>query len=300
MTNGTLTFNPGDTQQTILVPIVTDSDDETDETFSVTLSNAGNAFILDGAAVGAIIDDDGLPSLSINDATVDEDSFFSGGTAIFEVTLSPAAASVVTVDYATGDGTAVAGSDYTTQNGVLTFNPGETSKQISVPILQDDYDEGSAETFTVQLSNANNANLVDGAGQGTITDNDTARLAQNVGPSVLEGDSGTTTATFTVTLSTPAAFVVTVDYAISDGYGSTGANYGSDYTGAISGTLTFQPGETEQTYSVEIIGDTIREEDERYGSTISNANVPITTSGSNAFILNDDNYRVYVPLVIRP
>ena len=300
VTNGTLTFNPGDTQQTILVPIVTDSDDEPNETFSVTLSNAGNAFILDGAAAGAIIDDDGLPSLSINDATVDEDSFFSGGTAVFEVTLSPAAASVVTVNYATVDGTAVAGSDYTTQNGALTFNPGETGKQITVPILQDDYDEGSAETFTVQLSNANNANLIDDAGQGTITDNDTARLRQNVGPSVMEGDSGTTTATFTVTLTTPAAFVVTVDYAVSDGYGSAGANYGSDYTGAISGTLTFQPGETEQTYSVEIIGDTIREEDEMYSSTISNANAPITTAGSNAFILNDDNYRVYVPLVIRP
>lgn len=299
-TSGTLTFNPGVTQQTILVPIVTDSSDEMDETFSVTLSNASNAAILDGAATGTIIDDDGLASLSINDVTVGEGSLFSAETAVFEVTLSPAAASVVTVNYATVAGTAVAGSDYTAQNGTLTFNPGETSQQIAVPILHDEDDEGSEEIFTVQLSNANNANLIDSTGQGTITDNDTARLAQNVGPSVMEGDSGTTTATFTVTLSTPAAFVVTVDYAINDGYGSTGANYGSDYSGTTSGTLTFQPGETEQTYSIEIIGDTIREEDERYGSTISHANVPITTAGSNAFILNDDNYRVYIPLIIRP
>lgn len=297
-TGGTLTFNPGVVTQTISVPIVTDSDDEPNETFLVTLSNPANAAILDGAAAGTIIDDDGLSSLSINDVTVSEGS--GANNAVFAVTLSPAASGAVTVDYATSDGTAAAGSDYTGVSGTLTFNPGETSKQITVPILHDACDEGGDETFTVQLSNENNANLTDAAGQGTITDNDTARLSQNVGPSLPEGDSGTTPAVFTVTLSTPAAFVVTVDYAISDGYGSTGANYGSDYTGIISGTLTFQPGETEKTHSVLIIGDLDYEEDERFSSRISNANVPISTSGSNAFILNDDNFRVYLPLIIRP
>ncbi len=296
-TSGTLTFNPGITEQTISVPIATDSIDETDETFTVTLSSPTNAAILDGTAVGTIVDDDGLPTLTINDVTISEGT--GTNNAVFDVTLSPAAANTVMVDYATVDGTAVAGSDYTATNGTLTFTAGETSKQITVPILHDTYDEGGDETFTVQLSNQTNANLADATGQATITDNDTATLSQNVGPSVMEGDSGTTPAVFTVSLSTPAAFVVTVDYAISDGFGDTGAKFGSDFTGTVTGTLTFQPGDTEKTYSVDVIGDLDAEGDEIFSSLISNANAPISVNGSIGHILNDDNYRVMLPVIVR-
>ncbi|GAB4272572.1 MAG: hypothetical protein Kow0080_19190 [Candidatus Promineifilaceae bacterium] len=296
-TSGTLTFNPGDTEQTINVPITTDSNDENDEIFGVLLFNPNNASILDETAVGTIIDDDGLSTLTINDVTISEGT--GTNNAVFDVTLSPAAANTVTVDYITADGTAVAGSDYTTTSGTLTFSTGETSKQITVPILHDTYDEGGDETFTVQLSNQTNANLADATGQATITDNDTATLSQNVGPSVMEGDSGTTPAVFTVSLSTPAAFVVTVDYAISDGYGDTGAKFGSDYTGTVTGTLTFQPGDTEKTYSVDVIGDLDAEGDEIFSSLISNANAPISVNGSIGHILNDDNYRVMLPVIVR-
>lgn len=294
----TLTFNPGQTSKTISVPIIGDTSDESDETFFINLSNPANAAILDGQAVGTIIDNDGLPSLTISDQTVLEGN--SGATnAIFNVTLSPAGSSIVTVNYATVNGTAVAGSDYTAVANNLTFAIGETSKQIIVPITGDNIDEGSSETFTVQLSGASNANLDDAQGSGTITDDDTARLSQTVGPQVLEGDSGTTAAVFTISLSTPAAFVVTVDYEVNSGIGASGAVAGVDFVDNPGGTLTYQPGETTQTFTVQVIGDTDSELDETFSTLISNANVPISVNGGIGHILNDDDFKVYLPSVIK-
>ncbi len=293
----TLTFNPGQTSQTISVPILGDTSDESDETFFVNLSNPANAEIQDSQAVGTIIDDDGLPALTISDEVVQEGN---SGTVnmVFDVTLSPASAGVVTVNYTTVNGTAVAGSDYTAVSDTLTFAIGETSKQITVPIIGDNVDEGSSENFTVQLSGTTNANIDDAQGSGTITDDDTARLSQNVGPEVWEGDSGMATAVFTVTLSTPAAFVVTVDYEVNSGVGDTGAVAGTDFVNT-SGTLTYQPGETTQFINVQVIGDTETELDEIFSTLISNANVPISVNGSIGHILNDDNFKVYLPSIIR-
>lgn len=291
----TLTFNPGDTSQTISVPIIGDTGDEADETFFVNLSNPSNAGILDGQAVGTIIDDDGLASLTIADQTLLEGD--AGTTnAVFAVTLSPASSSVVTVDYATVAGTAVAGEDYTAVSDSLTFAVGETSQQIIIPVIGDMVDEGSSEQFTVQLSGASNANISDGLANGTITDDDTVQIGHGLGPQVFEGDSGLTPAVFTATLSTPADFVITVDYAVSSGYGDDGAKEGTDFQ-AASGTLTFQPGETVQTYTVNIIGDTDGETDETFSSLLSNAsdNIAIVPNSSRATILNDDDYKVYLP-----
>jgi len=67
----------------------------------------------------------------------------------------------------------------------------------------------------------------------------------------------------------------------------------------ISGTLTFQPGDTLKTYTVQIIGDTDWESDEYFSSLISNANVTIVPNTSLAYILNDDNYSIYLPLLLR-
>ncbi len=294
-----LTFNPGQTTQFVTVPIIGDTSDETDETFMITLSNANNAVLLDGTAVGTIIDDDGLPTLIISDQTVLEGD--SGTTdMVFDVTLSPASADTVTVNYDTVSGSAAAGEDYTAVSDTLTFTPGQTSGQIIVPVIGDDVDEGDSEAFTVQFSAPVNANIDDGVGNGTITDDDSASLSHELGPQVLEGNSGLTPAVFTVTLSTPADFVITVDYAVSSGFGDDGAQEGSDFI-STPGTLTFQPGETVQNYTVQVIGDTIAEADEHYSSLISNANVPISVSSSNAMILNDDafDYMVYLPLIVK-
>lgn len=300
-TSGTLTFTPGQTVRTIAVPIVSDADDEPNETFQVQLNNASNAIILIGTAVGTIIDDDGLPGLSINDVSLPEGN---AGTqpATFTVTLSPASPDVVTVNYATLNGTAVAPADYTAASGSLTFAPGETSKIINVTILSDIIDEGESEQFTVQLSDPANASLERATGVGAILDDDTARLYHGADISVWEGDGGFTPAVFTVTLSTPAAFFITVEYNLTSGFGVGGATAGEDFAAPFVGTVTFSPGQTSQTYTVNVIGDLEVEPDEVFFSTLSNANAPIISSGSQGTILNDDftePQRVYLPLIRR-
>ena len=84
------------------------------------------------------------------------------------MTLNRAASGTVTVDYATSDGTATAGADYTVASGTLSFQPGETSKTVTVTVLSDAHDEGS-ETLTLTLSNATGAVIGDGEATGTIT-----------------------------------------------------------------------------------------------------------------------------------
>ena len=295
--SGTLIFNPGDTQQFINVQVSGDTDDELDETFQVLLSAPVNAELLAAQATGRIVDNDGLPTLSIADQTLLEGN--TGSRAMqFQVSLSPASTSVVSVDYATANGTATAGSDYNSASGTLIFQPGQTSHMIAVDVLGDLVDEGASETFFVQLNSPSNAALANAQATGTITDDDSARLTQGIGPQILEGDSGFTPAVFNVSLSTPAAFSIHVDYEVSSGVGDTGALAGQDFV-PISGTLTFQPGETLHSFTVQIIGDTLDEKDEIFWSLISNANVPIDANGSSATILNDDSFRIYLPLMQR-
>ena len=94
-----------------------------------------------------------------------------GGTLSFKVTLDAVAGKAVAVDYATADGTATAGADYTAVSGTLTFAAGETTKTVDVAVLDDEAEE-AAETFTLTLSNPSGAQLADAAGTGTIAAND--------------------------------------------------------------------------------------------------------------------------------
>lgn len=297
----TLVFSPGQATGLITVTVIGDTDDEPDETFTVNLSGASNADILDGQGEATIVDDDGLSSLTIADAAADEGD--SGSTtAAFVVTLSPAAAQTVSVDYTTVDGSAAAGSDYTEVSGTLTFDPGETSHVVNVDVAGDGIDEQMSENFFVELSNATNANLTDSQAEGTIVDDDTARVSLQPGPSVSEGDTGTVPAVFSVTLSAPTAFPVTVDYATTSGTGGNFATPGVDFE-MISGTLAFDPGETTQTVTVTVNGDLEVEEDELFNISLSNAD-PITIYGSASLghILDDDSTdsnNVYLPFVVR-
>ena len=141
-----------------------------------------------------------------------EFSFGAGNaatTAVFTVALSQASSQPVTVQYATANGTATAGSDYTAVSGTITFAPGETSRTVAVPVMRDLVAE-STETFTLQLSSASGATLARSSAIGTIQDDDSALAPPT--PSVSIGNvsrerrnSGTTTARFTVTLSAAAS-----------------------------------------------------------------------------------------------
>ena len=106
--------------------------------------------------------------LSVADARASENA---GDTIDFTVTLDRAASETVSVDYATSNGSALAGADYTATSGTLTFSPGEGSKTVQVAILDDAHDEDE-ETFTLALSNASGAVIVDGEATGRIENHD--------------------------------------------------------------------------------------------------------------------------------
>ena len=151
---------------------------------------AGAVCTGDGRALSATISTTvlGPVALSVADARVRE---APDVTLDFAVTLSRASSATVKVAYATADGTATAGSDYTARSGKLTFDPGETAKTVSVPVLDDAHDEGE-ETLTLTLSNASGAVIADGVATGTIENTDhmpqawLARFGRTVTDQVLE------------------------------------------------------------------------------------------------------------------
>ena len=167
---GTLNFAPGVTTQTVSVAVLGDTVAEPNETFAVNLSGAVNATLADSQGLGTILDNDAVPSLTINDVSVTEGN--SGSVnAVFTVSLSAASGLPVSVAYATANGSATAGSDYTAKTGTLNFAPGVTTQTVSVAVLGDTVAEPN-ETFAVNLSGAVNATLADSQGLGTILDND--------------------------------------------------------------------------------------------------------------------------------
>ena len=115
----------------------------------------------------------GPVAVSVADARAEEGE---DETIDFAVTLSRASSGPVTVAYATADGSATAGADYTATNGTLTFTPGETGKTVSVPVLDDAHDEGE-ETLTFRLTTPSGAVLADGEATGTIENSDPLQRA---------------------------------------------------------------------------------------------------------------------------
>ena len=290
--SGTVTFNPTETTKPVVITINSDLLDEANETFFVNLSNATNAAILDPQGQGTINDNDPTPSLSINDLPTIPEGDTGTSTATFTVTLSAASGQTVTVNYATADGTATAGSDYVATSGTLTFNPGDTTKPIPVTINGDTTFEPN-ETFFVNLTTPVNATISDTQGQGTITNDDAAPPTPNItidDPSITEGDTGTKTFNFTVSLSIPSAQIVTVDYATASAAPASGiATAGTDYVVA-AGTVTFNPGQQSQPVSITINGDKLVEPNETFFVNLSNASPgsTITDPQGVGTITNDD------------
>ncbi|MFY0576124.1 Calx-beta domain-containing protein [Cystobacter fuscus] len=154
VTQGTLTFAPGETQKTFQVSITEDSLSETKEDFRLFLSNPVHAATASPfSAMVYIPANDGV-SLGTGWLEVPE----GAGVARLTVVLNGPSEQTVTVDYATQDAGAKAGSDYTARQGTLTFAPGETQKTLEVPVLDDTEDERN-EQFRVVLSNPSNASL---------------------------------------------------------------------------------------------------------------------------------------------
>ena len=279
---GTLTFLPGETTQTVSVDVNGDALDEEDETYTVDLTNAVNAGIDDGQGVGTITDDDPLPALSVNNATVTEGN---GGTVdtTFVVTLDNESGRTVTVDFATADGIATAPADYAVTSGTLTFIAGQTTKQVTVHVNGDLLDEID-ETFTLNLSGAGNATISDSVGVGTITDDDGEPSLSIGNITVTEGNGGTTSATFTVTLTPVSGRDVTVQYVTADGSAGSPADYAS-----TSGNLTFTAGQTTKQVTVQVNGDTLDESAENFTLNLSGAVNATISDGVGVGTITDDD-----------
>jgi aryl-phospho-beta-D-glucosidase BglC (GH1 family) len=280
--SGSLTFAPGETSKTISVTIRGDAAVEANETFNLLLGTPLGATTADGTALGTIQNDDVRPSLSIADAQVSEGN---AGTRlmVFTVTLSAAAQGPVTVAYTTRDGTALAGTDYNAQSGSLSFAAGETSKTIAVEIRGDAVDEID-ESFEIALSGLTAASFARSSAIGVIANDDAPPVLSVSNAEVVEGNSGTRSVVFTLSLSQAIAQSVSANFATQDGT----ALAGSDYV-ARSGSVTFAAGETSKTVSITVNGDTAIEADETFGLVLSNvARATLAPGGGTGTIRNDD------------
>ncbi|WP_157951120.1 Calx-beta domain-containing protein [Cyanothece sp. BG0011] len=291
--NGTLTFtgNAGEVQ-TITIEVNGDTIVEPNEDFLVNLSNLNangrDVTISDAQGIGTIENDDGA-GFSISNATVTEGDNGTQ-TLTFNVTLNNAVSGGASVDFDTANGTATtADGDYTANSGTLTFvgNAGET-QTITVEVNGDNKVELN-ETILVNLSNAIGADIVDGQGVGTISNDDSASLSiNNVTQS--EGNSGTTTYTFDVTLDNEVDTGLSLDFDTAD---DTATVTDNDYT-ANNGTLNFTGNAGEvQTITIEVNGDTIVEPNEDFLVNLSNLNangrdVTISEAQGIGTIENDD------------
>ncbi|QJB28666.1 Calx-beta domain-containing protein [Limnospira fusiformis] len=284
-TTGRLIFQPGQTRQVINVPVFGDTKVEPDETFTVNLSNPQNAELGRRRATGTILNDDIIvPQITIADTQVKEGD--RGQTnARFVVTLDNPSPERVTVNYATADGTAtVRDRDYRRTTGRLVFQPGQTRQFINVPVFGDTKVEPD-ETFTVNLSNPQNAELGRRRATGTILNDDFPQISIR-DTEITEGDRGQTNARFVVTLDNPSPERVTVNYATADG---TATVRDRDYR-RTTGRLVFQPGQTRQFIDVPVFGDTKVEPDETFTVNLSNPqNAELGRRRAIGTILNDDS-----------
>jgi hypothetical protein len=222
------------------------------------------------------------PTISIKNAARYEPRH--DGAMTFTVQLSAPSNRQVRVSWATSDGTAIAGDDYTASSGILVFKPGVTRNKVVVPTLADGIDEDD-ESFTVTLSSPVRATIAHGVATGTIWDADPPPSVSVGDVSALEGNAGSKDVTIPLTLSAPSSFTVsfTLDSA------GTSATEGVDFDSSSEGVWTFAPGETSKSAHFTIYGDTDVEPDESWTVTLS---APINAALGDAIggglIVNDD------------
>ena len=265
--------------QTATVKVIGDTLDELNENFKLDVTLGSET-----KSAQVTITDDDVPV-----ATIAGLVFVVEGAepAQMAVTLSQAPAQAVTLSYATEDSSALAGSDYTGASGQLTIPAGQTTGTVSVPIVDDSAPE-PAEAFYVNLSTPVNATLSSTGTQAAVGIFDPDRpptpvfsLPDRV--TVREGDSGTVNVLFPVTLSRAAAERVRVNWRTAN-YTASLADYES-----ANGTVTFDPGQTTKTISVNVKGDGRDEPNEAFGVVLGNPVGGTIGAGTSFGIITDDD-----------
>lgn len=302
----TITIPAGDTTGTANVAIKEDLlYEEAEQSFTVKSGTGTNVTGTTSTTV-TIVDDEEQPTINVAAASATE-----GDTLGFDVTLSGPSERAVTVGWASADGsgadvsaadaaehgTATAGSDYTAGTGTLTFTAATsdlppltaTQRTISVKTAFDSTDETSPEDMHVTLSSPTIAVLGDDVeATGGITDDDDPPVI-TVTPSsaITEGNAGTKTQTYTVKLSKAAGKKVTVDYDVSTGGAGTATEV-EDFS-PVDGELSFAPGETAKTFSVDIVGDTTYEgASETFEIDLASSTADATNADETITITEDD------------
>ncbi len=230
-------------------------------------------FVDDSINVGANV-------FTIDNVSQDEGN--SGTTDfVFTITRFLPSGQTATVQYATSDGTAEAGSDYTAASGTLTFTPGNDTQTITIAVLGDTSDEND-ETFFVNLSNATGAVATESPGVGTIINDDAPPSMSVADASGDEGDD----LFFTVSLSQVSGKTVTVAYTTADAVSGNLATANVDYT-PVSGTLTFAPNVSTQIISVPLLSDLVVDDNEVFQVVLSDpTNASLNTATATGTIID--------------
>jgi len=213
--------------------------------------------------------------LSIGPVSVVEGT---GGTTdlVYTVTATPTPQTLVEVNYASSNGSASSGSDYTPVSGTLSFASGIASRLIRVAVVSDRVVEGN-ETLLMTLSQPSNASINVASALGTISNDDSATLSLN-DAAATEGNAGTVALTFSATLSNPVQGIVTASLNTANGnnmdstLNATLAD--NDYVAVVDGNLSLSSGLTLRGTSVQVVGDTTPESSEAFRLLLSNLNVP--------------------------
>ncbi len=279
----TLTVAAGNTSASVDIALTDDAVNEDDETFTVTLSNAGSAALSTDTATVTIVDDDDI-TLSISDITVSE----ADETAEFTVTASGDTEQVVTFDFATADGDALSPDDYTAVTLTAATLDTETDSLTVAVTLTDDAINEATETFTASISTATGRGVTIATDAATATILDDDGLSLSIADVVVAESAGE--GSVTISLSQASDQAITVDYATADVTASDAADYGS-----ISGTATFDAGSTDQTIGFEIVDDAVNEDDETFTLTLSSAageGVTLAVDSAVVTIADDDDITI--------
>lgn len=282
--SGTVTFGAGEVQKTITVPITNDTSLEDAETFSVVLSNPAMAALGTPSSATVTISDDDSQASSIRFESATYTVSESGSAVTLAVTRSGGLGLVASANYATSDGTATAGSDYTATQGTVTFPAGSVRQTITVPIVDDNVLE-STETFSVALSSPSiNASIGNPAtATVTIIENDNGSTVQFSPKTYTVNEAaGQITLTVVATRFGDPNTQITVDYASRDG----SATQTQDY-GAVAGRLVFNAGQTQQQIVVPITNDLLLENAENFFVDLTNpSNASLVGDGSSIATVN--------------
>ena len=228
---GTLLFPPGESVETISVPVRNNGVPANDKAFFIKLTNPTNARLARSMGTATIVVSN--RTVAIEDTTV-TDTDTPGNAANFVVSLSAASPEPITVRYATADGTALAGVDYAASRGTVVFPPGELSTRITIPLLTDvaTHTAETPETFFVDLLAADNATIARTRATATIVD--TNAFISVGDTSVMADPSADVEAVFSVSLTGDApTSPIRVIFTTADGTATAPADYQS-----TTGTVT--------------------------------------------------------------